>query len=146
MGTVMGWPLAGERMLCEASMSTLASIWASGGERDVQPAIWSPSKSALKAVRRRVVLDLDGFAFDEHRLKRLDAEAADVARRAVEQDGVILEILEDVPDDGSPASKPISGACLMVAQVVEQFEAVIELAGLKSSPPIFPWAGCTGAA
>src|SRR4030095_8908191 len=52
LGTAMGWPLAGDRMLCENSMSTLASIWASG-ESGTWTAIWSPSKSALKAVQTR---------------------------------------------------------------------------------------------
>ncbi len=50
VGTVMGWPEAGDRMLCEASMSTLASICASG-DSGMCTAIWSPSKSALKAVQ-----------------------------------------------------------------------------------------------
>ena len=49
VGTVMGWPLAGDRMLCEASISTDASICASG-ESGICTAIWSPSKSALNAV------------------------------------------------------------------------------------------------
>ncbi len=50
LGMAMGWPLAGERMLLEDSISTLASICASG-ERGTWTAIWSPSKSALKAVQ-----------------------------------------------------------------------------------------------
>ena len=50
VGTVIGWPEAGERMLCEASISTLASICASG-DSGMCTAIWSPSKSALNAVQ-----------------------------------------------------------------------------------------------
>src|ERR1035437_9627846 len=58
VGTVMGCPLAGERM------------------------------------------DLDGLAFDEHGLKRLNAEAVQRGG-AVEQDGMVLDdLFEDVPDDG----------------------------------------------
>ena len=30
VGTVIGWPDAGERILCEDNISTLASTWASG--------------------------------------------------------------------------------------------------------------------
>ena len=44
----MGWPLAGERTLLVDSISTRASACASG-ERGKCTAIWSPSKSALKA-------------------------------------------------------------------------------------------------
>src|SRR4030066_156501 len=52
LGMAIGWPLAGGRTLFEDSMSTLASIWASG-ESGTCTAIWSPSKSALKAVQTR---------------------------------------------------------------------------------------------
>ena len=45
-------------------------------------------------------VDLDGLAFDEHGLKRLNAEAVQRGS-AVEQDGVVLDdLFEDVPDDG----------------------------------------------
>ena len=50
LGMAIGWPFAGERMLFEDSMRTLASICASG-ESGTCTAIWSPSKSALKAVQ-----------------------------------------------------------------------------------------------
>ncbi len=69
-----------------------------GRERDVH--------GHLVAVEVRVEggaderMDLDRLAFDEHRLKRLDAEAVE-GRGAVQQDGVILDdLFEDVPDDG----------------------------------------------
>ncbi len=45
---MMGLPLAGERMLLVLIMSTRASICAST-ESGTWTAIWSPSKSALKA-------------------------------------------------------------------------------------------------
>jgi len=45
-------------------------------------------------------MDLDGLAFHEHGLKRLDAEAMK-RRRAVEKNRVVLDdLFEDVPDDG----------------------------------------------
>ena len=50
VGTVIGWPEAGDRMLCDDSISTLASTWASG-DSGMWTAIWSPSKSALNAVQ-----------------------------------------------------------------------------------------------
>ncbi len=49
VGTVIGRPVAGDRMLLADSISTRASAWASA-DRGRWTAIWSPSKSALKAV------------------------------------------------------------------------------------------------
>src|SRR5436189_56478 len=49
-GTAIGWPDAGDRMLFEESIKTVASICASG-ESGTCTAIWSPSKSALNAVQ-----------------------------------------------------------------------------------------------
>ena len=49
VGTVIGRPVAGERMLLAESMSTRASACASADSGRCT-AIWSPSKSALKAV------------------------------------------------------------------------------------------------
>src|SRR5690349_469469 len=49
-GTAIGWPLAGLRMLLLESISTAASICASGLS-GMWTAIWSPSKSALNAVQ-----------------------------------------------------------------------------------------------
>ena len=48
-GTVTGEPLAGLRILCEANIKSCASRIASGPSGK-WTAIWSPSKSALKAV------------------------------------------------------------------------------------------------
>ena len=49
---MIGFPLAGERMLLVDIMRILASAWAST-ERGTWTAIWSPSKSALKAAQTR---------------------------------------------------------------------------------------------
>ena len=49
-GVMMGRPLAGDKMLLADSMSTRASAWASA-DSGRWTAIWSPSKSALKAVQ-----------------------------------------------------------------------------------------------
>ena len=51
-GTVIGAPLAGDRMFLDDFMSTEASICASGAN-GMCTAIWSPSKSALNAVHTR---------------------------------------------------------------------------------------------
>ena len=50
VGTAMGRPCAGERMLFDESMRMRASACAST-ESGRCTAIWSPSKSALKAVQ-----------------------------------------------------------------------------------------------
>ena len=50
VGTVIGRPVAGDRMLFDDSISTRASAWASA-DSGRWTAIWSPSKSALKAVQ-----------------------------------------------------------------------------------------------
>src|SRR5438876_9121143 len=49
-GTAIGWPEAGDSTLFDDIISTEASICASG-ESGMCTAIWSPSKSALKAVQ-----------------------------------------------------------------------------------------------
>ena len=50
VGTVVGRPVAGDRMLFAESMRTRASAWASA-ESGRCTAIWSPSKSALNAAQ-----------------------------------------------------------------------------------------------
>ena len=50
VGVMTGRPLAGESRLFAESMRSLASAWASM-DRGTWTAIWSPSKSALKAVQ-----------------------------------------------------------------------------------------------
>src|SRR5438445_38208 len=52
VGTVMGLPVAGDRMLLADSIRMRASAWASA-DSGRWTAIWSPSKSALKAVQTR---------------------------------------------------------------------------------------------
>ena len=52
VGTVIGRPVAGDKMLLADSIRTRASAWASA-DRGRWTAIWSPSKSALKAVQTR---------------------------------------------------------------------------------------------
>ena len=50
LGTAIGRPCAGDRMLCADSMSSRASACASD-ESGRWTAIWSPSKSALNAAQ-----------------------------------------------------------------------------------------------
>src|SRR6516162_3545934 len=52
LGTMIGEPLAGCRMLLVDIISTRASSWLSS-DSGTCTAIWSPSKSALKAAQRR---------------------------------------------------------------------------------------------
>jgi hypothetical protein len=49
-GTMIGSPLAGDRMLFDDSINARASSWASS-DSGTWTAIWSPSKSALNAVQ-----------------------------------------------------------------------------------------------
>ena len=51
-GTIIGLPLEGDNILLVLIINTLASNWASK-LRGTCTAIWSPSKSALKAVQTR---------------------------------------------------------------------------------------------
>ncbi len=75
-----------------------------GRERNVHSHLVAVEVSVESGADERV--NLDGLAFDEHRLKRLDAEAVE-RRCAVQQDGVILDdLFEDVPDDGLLKSRP----------------------------------------
>ena len=96
-GTAMGAPCAGDRMLFDESMSVEASICASG-ESGMWTAIWSPSKSALKAVQTSG-WSLMRLAFHQHGLKGLDAETVKRGG-AVEQDRMVADdLFEDVPND-----------------------------------------------
>jgi hypothetical protein len=71
--------------LLDASISVRASICASS-DSGTCTAIWSPSKSALKAAHQRV--QLDGLAFDQDRLERLDAQTVQRGR-TVQHDRVL---------------------------------------------------------
>jgi hypothetical protein len=91
---MIGLPLAGERMLFVDIINTRASVWASM-DRGTWTAIWSPSKSALKAVQTRGAtgsppLDQDG-------LERLDTQAVQ-GRGTVQQNGVLPDnLVQGVP-------------------------------------------------
>jgi len=68
-------------------------------DRGICTAIWSPSKSALKAEQTSGWY-LDGAAVNEHRLKSLDREAME-GRRAVQQHRTLFDhLFEDVVDLG----------------------------------------------
>ena len=72
LGTMIGEPLAGCRILLVDIMRTRASSCAFS-ESGTCTAIWSPSKSALKAAQTSG--ELDRLALDQYRLEGLDAEA-----------------------------------------------------------------------
>ena len=95
LGTMIGLPFAGLRMLFVDIMSTRASSCASRLS-GTWTAIWSPSKSALKAVQTSGV-ELDRLTFDQNRLERLDAKAVQ-GGCAVEHDGMLADhLFKDVP-------------------------------------------------
>ena len=96
LGTAIGRPDAGDKMLCADSMSRRASACASGGKRKVHGHLVTVEVGVERRAHERV--DLDRLALDEHRLERLDAEA--VQRwGAVQEHRVLLDdLFEDVPD------------------------------------------------
>ena len=100
-GTVIGRPVAGERMLFADSISTRASACASADSGRCT-AIWSPSKSALKAVQTSGWIwmalpstRIGSKAWMPRRCKR---------RRPVQEHRVLLDdLVEHVPDLGAAA-------------------------------------------
>ena len=79
---MIGRPVAGLRMLFVDIIKTRASICAST-ESGTCTAIWSPSKSALKALQTNG-MELDRLAIDQHRLEGLHAQAVQ-GRRPVQR-------------------------------------------------------------
>ncbi len=113
VGTVMGPPCAGERILLEASISVAASIWASGRERNVDGHLVAIEIRIERRADQRV--NLEGFTFHQHWLESLNAEAVQRGR-AVQQNRVILDhLFEDVPNHGILLLHS-SFACLIVVQ------------------------------
>ena len=96
VGTVIGWPDAGDRMLCEASISTLRFNLRLRRQRNVHGHLVAVEVRVERGADQRV--NLDGLAFDQHRLEGLNAQA--VKRwSAVQQHRVILDdFFKDVPD------------------------------------------------
>ena len=78
--SVLGW---GKDVVVLDIMRTLASTCAST-ERGTCTAIWSPSKSALKAIQ--TMLQLNRLAFDQYRLKKAHAGDDAGGRGTVEND------------------------------------------------------------
>src|SRR4029453_13445052 len=96
VGTMIGLPLAGERMLLVDIMRARASTCAST-DSGTWTAIWGPSKSGLEAAQARV----GGPSPQEHGFECLDAEAVE-GGRAVQQHRMLADdLVEDVPDLGA---------------------------------------------
>ncbi len=123
VGTVMGCPDAGDRMLCEASMSTLASTCASGDKRDVHGHLIAVEVRVEGGADERV--NLDGLALDEHRLEGLDAEAMQGWGTIQQHRMVLDDFLKDVPHDGLLQFDHFLGL-LDGGAVAGLFEAVID--------------------
>ena len=95
-GTMIGLPLAGERMLLVDIISTRASSCASSAQRHVDGHLVAVEVGVERRADQRV--QLDRLALDQHRLERLDAETVK-RRRAVQQHRVLADdLVEDVPD------------------------------------------------
>ena len=71
VGTVIGRPVAGDRMLLADSMRTRASAWASADSGQVDGHLVAVEVGVEGGAHERV--DLDGLALHQHRLERLDA-------------------------------------------------------------------------
>ena len=113
VGTVIGWPEAGDRMLCERQHQHAGLDLGLGRERNVHRHLVAVEVGVEGGADQRV--DLDGLAFHQHRLEGLDAQAVQRGS-AVQQHRVVLDdLFQDVPDLGSCCST-ISLACLMVVQ------------------------------
>jgi len=80
-GLMIGWPLAGLKMLLVDIISTVASTCASMDSGRCT-AIWSPSEVGVEALADQRV-DADGVAFDQHRLEGLDAPCGATSAPAV---------------------------------------------------------------
>ncbi len=96
VGVTSGLPCAGLSMLLLESMRTRASACASADSGRCT-AIWSPSKSALKAVHTSGWIWI-GLALDEDRLEGLDAEAVQRGGTVEEHRVLLDDVLEHVPD------------------------------------------------
>src|SRR6266581_1129166 len=94
-GIAIGAPCAGERMLCDDNISTLASTCASG-DSGMWTAIWSPSKSALNAVQTSGWILI---ALHQHWLKCLNAQPVK-GWSAVQEHGMVFDdLFQDVPNN-----------------------------------------------
>ena len=103
-------------MLLAASIRKRASACAST-ESGTCTAIWSPSKSALKAVQHRGC-SFSALALDQDGLEGLDAQAVQ-GRRAVEHHGMLLDdLLQHVPDLGLDALDGALGGLDVVRQIL----------------------------
>jgi hypothetical protein len=87
VGPTIGSPSEGLSRFGGASISLRASSTAFC-ESGTCTAIWSPSKSALKA-EQTSGMDVDRLALHQHRLKGLDTQAVQ-RRRTVQQTGPVL--------------------------------------------------------
>ena len=98
LGTMMGEPLAGCRMLLVDIISTRASSCASSDKRHVHGHLVAVEVGVEGSADQR--MQLDRLALDEHRLERLDAQAMQ-GRRTVQENRVLADdLVENVPDLG----------------------------------------------
>ena len=108
VGTVIGRPVAGDRMLFVDSIKHPRLGLGLGGKRKVDGHLVTVEVGVEGGADERV--DLDRLALDEHRLEGLDAEAVERGR-PVEEDRVLLDhLVEHVPDLGATSlDHPLRG-------------------------------------
>ena len=95
VGTVIGRPCAGDRMLCADSMRMRASACASDGQRQVHGHLVAVEVGVERGAHQRV--DLDRLALHQHRLERLDAETVERGRTVQEHRVLLDDLFEHVP-------------------------------------------------
>ena len=95
-GLMIGWPLAGLKMLLVDIISTRRLDLRLDRQRQVDGHLVAVEVGVEALADQR--MDADGVAFDQHRLERLDAHAVQ-RRRPVEQHRMVADdLFEDVPD------------------------------------------------
>ena len=97
-GIAIGWPLAGDRMLFELSISTLRLDLRLGRERHVHGHLVAVEVGVERRADERV--DLDRLALDQDRLEGLDAQAVQRGRAVQEHRVLADHVLQEVPHLG----------------------------------------------
>ena len=133
VGDTTGAPSAADSRFCVDSISSLASFWAAV-ESGTWTAIWSPSKSALKAEQTSGWIWM-AAALDQHRHERLDAEAVQ-RRGAVQQHRVVLDdLLQHVPHLGThPLHDPLGALDVVGEALLDQLPHDERLEQLQRHP------------
>ena len=132
-GTTIGWPLAGERILLVGHHQHARLHLRFERQRHVHRHLVAVEVGVERRADQR--MQLDRLAFDQHRLKRLNAQPVQ-RRGTVEQHRMLANhFFEDVPDLGLRCSTMLLGALDGVG--VARSSSLRIMNGLNSSSAIF---------